>query len=435
MLGVFSTIIPRIKRNRINRQRDARHLSGVDWLMIFFTLATIGSSGYWKVQGPIILILFSAFCCIYIIYGAIFHKILLRNWLLFLWSIVGILHVGLSLLKWLPGTPVFFREEYVLRMGYFSFIVYPATAAFYLLFKRVRAANKLDLLAHLNIIGMILAAIVLYIFPAYDGVWRTENDDLNFITHLMSILNYGIDNISILLLWGLILISTSHPIALICVVIFMLFSNSAQMNLAAGILAALSIYPKPLRIARALSIIIVIGFPLAAFALVVSAKDLGIDPNTIHRAIWWVDALQAVNDNYGFGYGFGADSARDVVLSERFLMEGKWSRLPIHVIHNEYIYIFYSMGVVGGALFIAFHIKDLRPSIAYDRRSALHATFMFLVICLTTSVNVALTSPSYLLGLCWVYGFLLELNQKPPRKQRKSIELKLSTLPGGGGFN
>jgi hypothetical protein len=37
---------------------------------------------------------------------------------------------------------------------------------------------------------------------------------------------------------------------------------------------------------------------------------------------------------------------------------------------------------------------------------------MFLTACLTTTVNTTLESPNYVLGLCWICGYLLELNDR-----------------------
>jgi len=392
---------------------DRCNLFWFDWFFIGTILLGIGTSLLWKTQGSAVLIGIALLSCIYAIHGHFSYGIFLRNKILLAWTILGILHLGLSLMAWLPGTPVFFRQEYVLRMGYFTFLVYPATAAFYLLFTRTRQAGKLRLLAWLNIYCMTGAALVYHFFPAYDGHWRVEGQNFGLISDVMSVLNYGIHNISILFWWGMLLLTIEYKWMVILVLGGMSLSDSAQMKLLAILTAALLLWPRPKNIIFPISIAIILGFPFAAFLLVLFANDLGIDYNTIGRANWWVETLKAVMDNFGFAYGFGSDNITDYHVAKRFLMHGKSSRLPIQVVHNEFVYMFHAMGLAGGVLFILFYLKELCPRIANDLKLVRHAGLMFLMVCLTTSVNVALVSPAYILGLCWIYGYLLEINNHP----------------------
>jgi len=157
---------------------------------------------------------------------------------------------------------------------------------------------------------------------------------------------------------------------------------------------------------KPLSYIIVLGFPLAAMLMLIFGQQFGIDPNTIHRAKWWAEALAATLQNGGIGLGFGADSTTDFIVEDRFQMLGKWGQLPIHVIHNDFIYSFYSMGVVGGILVLLFHFKSLSPVTVWAANLDKHLAFMFLTACLTTSVNSAFVSPTIFVGLCFIYGYL-----------------------------
>src|SRR5208283_264399 len=95
---------------------------------------------------------------------------------------------------------------------------------------------------------------------------------------------------------------------------------------------------------------------------------------------------------------------------DRFLVLGKWAKMPVMVIHNSFVYVFYSMGIIGGSIFVLFNLRDLAPSAIHKPNIERHAGSMFLMACLTASTNVVLESPNYVLGLCWIYGYLLELN-------------------------
>jgi hypothetical protein len=300
----------------------------------------------------------------------------------------------------------------ITRMGYFTCLVYPATAAFYVFLAKARSADNLRTLAWLCIASSVGAMLAYHFFPVYDDSWRVEGRDSGFLSDLFAVLDYGIHNISVLFWWGALLLAIGRPTWMVCALAFMLASDSAQMRLLAAMLTLLWIWPRPAKIALPLSLMIVIGFPVAGAFVVWSNTALSVAPDMVGRARWWVDSLYALAQNYGFGYGFGADSVTDATAEDRFLVLGKWAKLPVMVIHNSFVYVFYSMGVVGGVLFILFYVLDLRPRETHRRDIDQHAAIMFLTACLTTAVNTTLESPNYVLGLCWIYGYLLELNDR-----------------------
>jgi hypothetical protein len=237
-----------------------------------------------------------------------------------------------------------------------------------------------------------------------------EGEDLGLVSDLLAFLDYGIHNVNVVFWWGALLLAIGRPIWMVLAIGFMLASESAQMRILAILVITVWLLPKPETSVRLLSAFIVIGFPMAGLAVVWYANDLAHGPDMVSRARWWVDSLNALVQNYGFGYGFGCDSVVDATAEERFLVFGKWARLPVMVIHNSFIYVFYSMGLIGGGIFVLFNLRDVAPRAIYNMNIARHAGLMFLMACLTASINVALESPNYVLGLCWIYGYLLEMN-------------------------
>jgi hypothetical protein len=413
---------PALRAHSALRGMIASGVTVVDWLFLFAILLTITSSNYWKEPfGPEVVAAIVATCCLYVAYNAFTYRIRFKNRLLALWSCLGVVYVALSLMRWLPGNPIVFIPDYVLRMGYFTCLVYPATAAFYVFLAKARSADNLRTLAWICVASSVGAMLAYHFFPVYDDSWRVEGQDSGFLSDLMVVLDYGIHNISVLFWWGALLLAIGRPPRMVCALAFMLASASAQMRLLAAMVAIIWIWPRPAKIVLPLSLTIIIGFPIAGALVVWLNTELSVAPDMVGRARWWVDSLYALAQNYGFGYGFGSDSVVDFSAEERFLEIGKWAKLPVMVIHNSFVYVFYSMGVVGGILFILFHVIDLRPKQTDRRDIDQHAGIMFLTACLTTAVNTTLESPNYVLGLCWIYGYLLELNDRVatrPSQQR-----------------
>jgi len=383
-----------------------------DYVFVGLMFLAMGTSPFWKVQGPLILVSFVALCIAYAAHVAIVHRILFKSVVLAAWSVVGGIYVALSWLRWLPGEPEFFLREYVLRMGYFVFSIYPVTAALYAMFARVREHGRLGNLAIVGLVTVSTSALMFYASPPVDGHWIVEGSEIDIVSALIATVGYALTNTAILFWWSLTyLLRNSRAWIALCALI-MFLSESAQMKLLGLILFAVWMVRQPFKVAVPLMAAIIAGFPLVALLLVGFGNQLGFDPNITHRASWWVDAMVAVLQTGGAGLGFGADSTRDFIVEDRFQMLGKWNRLPIHVIHNDYIYSFYSMGLIGGALFLWFHFKELAPRRAPDLASARHALFLLLAVCVATSANAALVSPQVLLGLCWVYAYLTVLNRR-----------------------
>lgn len=383
-----------------------------DYLACAISVITLASSNFWKVQGPVILFAFIIFCISYVVYSAIRRNIFYKNTILFLFSLVGIIYLILSWFDFLPGDPEFFLQDYVFRMGYFVAAIYPITAMFYALFCTLRNNDMFTMFSYVSITGCIVSVVALYLFPPYDGHWLVEGSQISFVDTIYSNVNYTITNITILLLWAVFWIFRNNKALIVMFLLFLLSSASAQMLLLSILVLVIWSVNQPAKVVKPIALLIVFGFPFSAILMVIFGQQLGIDPNTIHRAKWWTEALLAMLANGGIGLGFGADSTTDFIVEDRFQMLGKWGQLPIHVIHNDFVYSFYSMGVIGGVLILLYHFRSLIPSISVDRNINRHLSLIFLTICLTTSVNSAFVSPTIFVGLCFLYGYLQSMSNR-----------------------
>lgn len=383
--------------------------NGFDIVMLAISMIVICSSTYWKVQGPTILLGFVTLCIVHTTIGYVSNRIVYKSRSLALFSVVGACYIILSYLRWLVGEPKFFLQEYILRMGYFVLVIYPISSSFYLLFRKTIAANYVRRLAIIGIISSICASIAAYIFPSYDGHWNIEGTEADLFSTIYLTLNYNIANVSILFFWSALFILKDTKYVKFLVPIFMLTSDSAQFIVLGAMSTFILLYRHPTKIAKPLGFLVIFGFLGSAVLLYMFGSQIGLDPNTSHRATWWIEALKAVINNGGLGLGFGADSTTDFIVEDRFQMLGKWGNLPIHVIHNDFVYSIYATGFVGGAIFLIFHLIHLPPKSKVEREYDRHAVIMYVSACLTMSANSALVSPVLLVGICWIYGYLAAL--------------------------
>jgi hypothetical protein len=246
-------------------------------------------------------------------------------------------------------------------MGYFTVALFPITAGFYVMFTRASQTIGFMKLAMVGVASMAVAAIVMYLFPVYDGHWMVEGSETSLLATISGFLNYSINAVGVVFWWSLLALVRNSKAGMGLAIVAMFLSESAQMNVLGAVVLLVWTSKQPLQLARILGAVVILGFPFMAVLLVAFGGQFGIDPNTVHRAQWWVEALSAVANKGGIALGFGADSTSDFAVDDRFQMLGKWGNLPIHVIHNDFIYSFYSTGVVGGILLILFHFRSLIP--------------------------------------------------------------------------
>lgn len=405
MIKVAASNIPKALDGRRSFSNEASRMRPWDWLSLTLAFTVLASSNYWKVVGSAPLVLFTTFCAIYLLIEVQSRRRLLNFTWLGAISSLGALYLALSYFQMLPGKPVMYDQRYVFRMGYFVLIIYPITAFFYQIFTKLSNEEAGLNAAKLALVISLAMSLLLYFYPPIDGHWIVEGQDISFFGSVYSNLNYTLTNLAILFLFAVIQLSLRWRLFGLLLALFAVTSDSAQMNLVALIILAFSFSRNPCTLSKWISRSIIFGFPIAAIFMVVFADTVGIDPNTIHRAKWWTEALHATAQTGGIGLGFGADSTTDYIVEERFDQFGKWEQLPVHVIHNDIVYLFYALGLVGGAIFIYYLLWYLQPD--NDRAwNARAASFFLVVLCVTLTVNSGLVSPSIFVGVCMLLGYL-----------------------------
>ena len=136
---------PALGTRSASRKESARACRFGDWAFTSLLSLAITSSNYWKdALGPEVVAAIVMACCLYAVSNAFSYRIRFHNRLLAIWSCLGVVYIALSVMRWLPGTPIVFIPDYVLRMGYFTCLVYPATAAFYVFLAKARGAEQFE---------------------------------------------------------------------------------------------------------------------------------------------------------------------------------------------------------------------------------------------------------------------------------------------------
>ena len=245
---------PPSKFRAIRRRAVEDRMFIVDWLFFITIILAIAPLIIGRTKSAQVLIAVAVLCGVYVGYGVRYFGVWLRSRLLLGWSVLGVLYLFLSWTRWLPGTRYVFLQDYILRMGYFTCLVYPATAAFYLLFTRARKAGKLRVLGLFCILSAVGSALSYHFFPVYDGFWRVEGEQSGFISDIMDSLNYAISNVLVLFGWGVLLFALGRPHLMIVAIAVLLVSASEQMHLFALIVLSLWLWPRPSKIVVPLAV-------------------------------------------------------------------------------------------------------------------------------------------------------------------------------------
>jgi len=180
----------------------------------------------------------------------------------------------------------------------------------------------------------------------------------------------------------------------------------------------------------------VVGLVLALVSVYAAGIELipsirSINPNSGIR-LWFVaDAISSVIDTNGVGIGYGKESVRwqyrfpgvpvfTFLPDPRTLTpQGMLEALSTGV-HNSFVQAMLRTGVVGtfllvAAFFAGFPARNLPP----DMRN--HAAVALAMIFIACFVNPALESPVQLVGIGFVYGYLLALRARAQSRTKASV--------------
>ena len=186
-------------------------------------------------------------------------------------------------------------------------------------------------------------------------------------------------------------------VSLIVGSVLVAFSQNAQTAIASALIVAAASIPHPRLIALfvlglSLSLIGYIPFSMAIFHLVE-------DPNTALRILIWNDAFDALADTWGVGVGFGGEAVKNAYAMHSAQIPFVDQNIMLISTHNSFVFLAYRLGVVSLLLFVAFLINVVRRNRFASRADERLASFSFSIAVLSLSVNVALESPLFMIGI------------------------------------
>lgn len=236
-----------------------------------------------------------------------------------------------------------------------------------------------------------------------------------------------------------------------------LFCARGWSRIAAGgaiLLIAVTTHFAQFRLMAAAALAILLGAPprLAAVTVVAGLslgyaiqmghipEEMAASPNAGLRLAFISDVFSSLRDTHGIGIGYGTESVR---WTYRFPGLPEFTFMPDRAsisrerllevlsrgVHNSFAQATLRTGLLGaslllGAFFAAFPPRNLTRSVKS------HASIVFVVIFVACFVNPGLESPVQLVGIGFIYGYLLALRGSTrPWRRAGSWIFRMPRLP------
>lgn len=153
------------------------------------------------------------------------------------------------------------------------------------------------------------------------------------------------------------------------------------------------------------------GFVFLAFVPFISAGFYEylfyVDHNFGVRAVFWKDALSAVQETSFLGVGFGTESIfNEYWLDGRFwTFRQDFEEMYSVSVHNGFVQMLFRLGVFAG-VFILWLYWIVRENLSRNYVEPVIG-FLLCALFLSVSTNVAFSSPNFLIGSAFVIGAVL----------------------------
>ncbi|OAP40024.1 hypothetical protein AU381_10830 [Sinorhizobium glycinis] len=160
-------------------------------------------------------------------------------------------------------------------------------------------------------------------------------------------------------------------------------------------------------------------------------QTLTLDANSGIRLVFISDTLASVADTYGIGIGFGKESVQwryefpgfadfTFLPDIRNITHARLLEILSVGIHNSFFQSMLRTGVIGFVLIVS-AISAAFPPPRLPRGVRDHASALFVIIFLAMFVNPALESPIQIVGIAFVYGYLIALRASARAESVESV--------------
>lgn len=375
-------------------------------------------------------VVFWAFVAIAALYAlATRRPIMIRPLLAF--TLVGLLYVVLSYFDILPDawTKVY-QRAFIPRQAFYVVLLYPLALAASSMWSYAARSGKT-----VRFFLVILIAVA-GIAPLVEVLF-TDN---SLVSAYASVTTGGLGNARLLFYVALsyFLIVRIRKVAigrfyvlLAAIVIFIVFgylltNPQIQNIIGIGIIIVISMIR---RIPRNVITMVLAGMVLYAMLVPFAARVYVEDANSGYRLILVKDAIRAFVDSYGMGVGFG----KEVVTNEydefgisRSPAHGDSTELAVAGVHNSFAQEFMRLGLLGGGCLVWLFFVTCCPPRDGPLRVRRHLAVVYLLLLISMMVNVALESPTYLVGIAFALGYIVVTKD---RISRQDGQLEANAAP------
>lgn len=341
-------------------------------------------------------------------------------------SYTGVLHAGLTLL---------FVPAAIPRQSAYALLLPFAVAGFALYHQGVWQGKRGFVLLETCTLGMTLTfKLFSLVVPIQDSLTGELYRDYSGIFQMVdpvALLAFILVRRTVQSPWA------THRTKIVVAVLLLVTSNSAQANIAMGVLVPLLLVPAARRLTTVLFLLTLLAIPIIAWPY--AQQIWTADPNTGIRLYFWHDVLQRVWESNGVGVGFGTETIRpyyaleasDVSLADvsdpSFIFTGA---------HNAFMDALYRMGVPGFLLLATFVVRLFGKVLRGP--AALAGVMDLWTICAVFTVmmvNVALVSFNFFFGVTFFLGWLVfRTSQVPAVIGHHPSPLELRRRDGGAQY-
>ncbi len=163
------------------------------------------------------------------------------------------------------------------------------------------------------------------------------------------------------------------------------------------------------------------------------------NPNSGLRLLFIQDTVSSLKDTYGLGIGYGTESVRwtyrvpgskdfTFMPNPREITQERMLELLSRGVHNSFAQAALRTGVLGALLLVCAFLAAFPPCGLPDDMRA-HASVLFIMIFMACFVNPGLESPVQVIGIGFVYGYLLALRARAKGRNLRESAASLMQRP------
>lgn len=356
-------------------------------------------------------VVFWTFVIIAVLYALATSQLIMVRPLLF-FTLIGLLYIILSYMDVLPDAWTQMYERAVIpRQAFYVVLLYPlviAASSMWLYASRSRNTLRFFIIIFITVAGIApLVAVLLNhsgLVSTYASITTGGfgNAHLMFYMALTYFLLIHIKNVAIARVYTLLVM------AVIFLSFFYLMNDPQLQNMIGLAVLLLLTFIRPRR--KTVAALAVAGVVLYAALIPFAERVYVADPNSGYRLVLTKDALRAFTESYGAGVGFG----KEVVTNEYYKygispspIGTDSAELAVQGAHNSFAQEFMRLGILGGGFLLWLFFGTCSPPHDGPLQVRRHLAVVYFFLLISMMANVALESPTYLVGIAFAVGYVL----------------------------